>query len=108
MIDERLYLPEVWIQDQGRCLEAGIPKEEITSKTKQELALEMLCHAKRLGVRYNWVGCDGFYGEDPGFLRMLDDQGDVFLADVHKDQRVYLEDPKPVVPERKSNRGKAP
>ncbi|VFM99711.1 MAG: hypothetical protein BECKG1743D_GA0114223_101408, partial [Candidatus Kentron sp. G] len=32
----------------------------------------------------------------------------VFLADVHKDQRVYLEDPKPVVPERKSNRGKAP
>lgn len=108
LIDERLYLPEVWIQDQARCLEAGVPKEKIVSKTKQELALEMVCYAKRLGVRYNWVGCDGFYGEDPGFLRMLDDQGEVFLADVHKDQWVYLEDPKPVVPERKSNRGKAP
>ncbi|MBT8420110.1 MAG: IS701 family transposase [Gammaproteobacteria bacterium] len=108
LIDGRLYLPEVWVKDEARCLEAGIPKEEIVFKTKHESALEMVCHAKRLGVRYNWVGCDGFYGEDPGFVRMLDEQGDIFLADVHKDQHVYLEDPNPVVPERKSNRGRAP
>lgn len=108
LIDGRLYLPEVWVEDEGRCLEAGIPKKEIVSKTKQESALEMVCHAKQLGVRYKWVGCDAFYGKDPAFLRMLDDQGEVFLADVHKDQQIYLEDPKPVVPKRKSNRGKAP
>jgi hypothetical protein len=41
-------------------------------------------------------------------LRMLDFQNEIFMADVHKDQRIYLEDPQPVVPQRKSKRGKAP
>jgi len=28
------------------------------------------------------------YGEDPDFLRSLNDMGELFLADVHKDQRM--------------------
>ena len=61
LIDERLYLPEVWIDDQARCLEAGVPKEELVFGIKQELAFEMVCHAKGLGVRYNQVGYDSFW-----------------------------------------------
>lgn len=108
LIDEQLYLPEVWTDDKQRCLDAGIPEDKIIFKQKQEQALEMIYQAKNNGIRYNWVGCDGFYGEDPAFIRMLDFQNEIFMADVHKDQRIYLEDPKPVVPQRKSKRGKAP
>lgn len=108
LIDEQLYLPEAWTDDKQRCLDAGIPGDKIIFKQKQEQALEMIYRAKNNGIRYNWVGCDGFYGEDPAFLRMLDFQNEIFMADVHKDQRIYLKDPKPVVPQRKSKRGKAP
>ena len=70
------------------------------AKRKQDLALEMVKHARELELEYKWVGCDGFYGEDPAFLRALDTLPvpEIFMADVHKDQRVYLEDPKPIVP----------
>lgn len=108
LIDERLFLPQVWADDKARCLAAGIPEQEIVFKSKQEQALEMIGHARGLGVRFAWVGFDGFYGEDPALLRALQEQGEIFLGDVHKDQRIYLEDPKPVVPARKSKRGKAP
>jgi len=108
LIDEQLYLPQEWVNDPARCREARIPADKIVFKTKPEQALEMIYHAQKVGVRYHWVNCDGFYGEDPAFLRMLDDMGETFMADVHKDQRVYLEDPKPAVPTRKPGRGKAP
>jgi SRSO17 transposase len=60
---------------------------------------------------YKWVGCDGFYGEDPAFLRALDTLPvpEIFMADVQSAQRVYLEDPKPTVPSPKpGKRGKKP
>ncbi len=108
LIDERLFLPEVWADDEARCLAAGIPKEPIVFKSKSEQALEMVEHARGLGVRFAWVGFDGFYGTDPAFLRALDGRDEIFVGDVHKDQRIYLQDPQPVVPPRRSNRGKAP
>ena len=66
----------------------------------------MIQHARELGVRYSWVGADGLYGNDPSFLRALDEQGEVFLIDVHKDQRVYLENPEPRVLESSPRRGR--
>ena len=59
LIDEQLYLPEVWTDDKQRCLDAGIPEDKIIFKQKQEQALEMIYQAKNNGIRYNWVGCDG-------------------------------------------------
>jgi SRSO17 transposase len=107
-VDFRLYLPKVWTDDKERCLAAGIPEEKIVFKRKHNLALEMVAHARSLGTNFNWVGCDGLYGEDPDFLRSLDDMGEVFLADVHKDQRIYPIDPDPVVPPPQSKRGRKP
>ena len=107
-IDFRLYLPKAWADDKKRCLAAGIPKDKIIFKRKHDLALEMVVHARSLGIDFNWVGCDGLYGEDPGFLRSLNDMGEVFLADVHKDQRIYPIDPDPVIPPPQSKRGKKP
>ena len=71
----------------------------------------MVKHARQLKLEYKWVGCDGFYGEDPAFLRALDalTRPEIFMADVHKEQRVYLEAPKPIVPLPKlRHRGKQP
>jgi len=98
LIDARLFLPAEWVKNTSRCKAAKIPVEEQVGKTKPELALEMIRHARELGVRFAWVGADGLYGNDPKFLRALDNEGEVFVADVHKDQRIYLEDPRPSVP----------
>jgi hypothetical protein len=38
----------------------------------------------------------------------LDREGEIWVADVHCDQLIYLEDPHPIVPERRSSKGKAP
>jgi SRSO17 transposase len=108
LIDTRLYLPQKWIQDPERCLAAGVPESEMVLKSKADLAFEMVVQARQNGVRFRWVGVDGGYGKEPGFLRRLENHGEVFVADVHKDQQVYLEDPDPRVPEKKTPRGQKP
>jgi SRSO17 transposase len=97
-VDSRLYLPAEWIEDPARCRKAGIPAAESAElRTKPALALEIVRHQRALGVAFEWVGADGLYGNDPAFLRALDDDGERFVIDVHADQRVYLEDPCPCV-----------
>lgn len=108
LIDTRLYLPKEWAQDLKRCLAAGVPESEVVLKSKADLAVEMIAQARRNGVRFSWVGVDGGYGKEPAFLRRLEDHGEVFVAEVHRDQQIYLEDPDPVVPSRQSARGKQP
>lgn len=41
-------------------------------------------------------------------MRALDRDGETWVADVHCDQMVYLEDPDPIVPERRNFKGRAP
>jgi len=108
LIDVRLYLPKEWTQDVKRCQAAGVPESEVVLKSKADLAFEMVVHARQIGVRFSWVGVDGGYGKEPALLRRLEDHGEVFVAEVHRDQRIYLEDPDPCVPERKGRRGKKP
>jgi len=107
LIDTRFYLPESWTGNPKRCELAGVPEKHIVQKSKCDLALEIVNHARGNGIGYNWVGVDGGYGKDPAFLRSLA-ANEIFVADVHKDQRIYLEDPNPIIPEPKSNRGKKP
>jgi SRSO17 transposase len=107
-IDCRLFLPQSWVKDKQRCISAGVPEERIEFNRKHDLALQMVLSARDRGIRHNWVGCDSFYGEDPSFLRALDQMQEVFMADVHKDQLIYLEDPDPIVPPAQSKRGPKP
>jgi SRSO17 transposase len=108
LIDERLFLPERWTTDPARCQAAGIPAAQRGFKRQYDLALEMITHARQQGIGFAWVGLDGFYGSDPAFLRALDDQGEVFVGDVHCDQRIYLDDPQPYVPPPATPRGRPP
>ena len=84
----------------------GIPESFRAFKTKSELALEMVRHQRQQGIQFAWVGADGGYGKEPAFLRGLDDMDEIFVVDVHKDQLIYLEDPQPVIPQKKNKRGK--
>ena len=108
LVDERLYLPEKWTDEPPRCEQAAIPEAVRRFETKVALALERVAPQRRLGVRFSWVGADGFYGTDPAFLRGLEAMGEVWVADGHCDQRIFLEDPKPTPKERKGKRGRQP
>ena len=57
----RLYLPETWTQDAARRKKARIP-EEITFKTKPQIALEQIQAACAAGVARGVVLMDAAYG----------------------------------------------
>jgi len=98
LINTRLYLPEIWINNPERCRKAGIPEEFIVYQKKSQQALDMVKQARTNGIHFNWVGVEGGYGKEPDFLRNL----------ASTNQRIYLEDPKPTIPEHKSNRDRKP
>jgi SRSO17 transposase len=64
------------------------------------------CAGRERGVRFSYVGVDAGYGKEPAFLRALDDAGEIFVADVHRDQRVWTEDPGLHVPAPAPGRGR--
>ena len=107
-VDTRLYLPGRWIEDPRRCDQAGVPPEARSLVSKAEHALDIVRQARARGLRFAWVGVDAGYGKDPAFLRALDDAQEVFVADVHKIQRVWPQTPELHVPPAVSGRGRPP
>jgi SRSO17 transposase len=105
-VDVRLYLPEQWVEDPDRCQQAGVPETKRQFRTKPELGLEIVRHARENNLRFGWVGADAGYGKGPGFCNALDEMGEAFVVDVHADFHVYLQDPQPYVPEKTHNRGR--
>ena len=109
LVDEELYLPAQWTGDDARCQEAGIPEHARVFRTKGEIAFAMIKRARRAGLQFAYSAFDGGYGHLPWLLRDLDEAREVFLAEMHSDQSIYLEDPAPAMPERcPSRKGRAP
>ena len=106
LVDMRLFLPESWTSDPERCEQAKIPESERQARTKPELAWEMIQQAKAQGLRFGWVGLDSLYGHTPWLLRNIEDAGLLFTADVHRDQKVYVDDPAPYLPRRQAGFGR--
>ena len=79
MVDARLYLPESWSNDPARCDEAGIPEEERAFKKKWEIALEIIRHQRSLGVCFDCVGGDGYYGNSMEFAEAIEALNSVYL-----------------------------
>ncbi len=105
-VDMRLYLPKRWIDDPARCDEAGVPASARTLTSKSEHALDIVRTARARRMRFEWVSVDAGYGKEPAFLRALEDMKEVFVADVHRDQRVWTEEPGLHIPEAKPGRGR--
>jgi SRSO17 transposase len=108
IINERIFLPESWTADIERCEEAKIPVEFRTFKTKPELALDMIKQDIARGVRFDWIGGDGLYGHNTKLCDGLDELSRFFVMDVHKDEKVFLQEPSFKVPDKKQGRGKKP
>lgn len=100
-INTRLFLPEKWIKDKGRCKKAKIPEKMRCYKTKQQLALDMIKEDMTNGVRFGWVGGDALYGHGYELSQEIEDLGLNFVFDVHEVQNVYLEKPIISLPENK-------
>lgn len=108
LLHGRVYLPQEWVNDRGRCSAAKIPEDERDFRTKDKLALEQVRRARNLGVQFGWVLADAGYGKGPDFLFGLDDMNERFLVDVHKDFIVYKADPRPHVPRKTALKGRRP
>lgn len=109
LTDARLYLPQEWTDDPDRCLKAGIPEESIVFKTKDEIALEMVRHARSIGMDFGWVGADAGYGKGLTFMKDLHTMGEKFVVDVHSDFSVFLKPVEPYLPVKdESTVGRAP
>jgi SRSO17 transposase len=105
-VDVRLYLPQEWINDPHRCERAGIPQNERGFRTKIELALSIIEHARKSGLRYGWIGADAGYGKGPRFCFVLDEMGEIFCVDLRSDFQVYVKDPKPYLPQKRKKAGR--
>jgi SRSO17 transposase len=72
-LDRELYLPQGWVDDQGRRTEAGVPAET-TFRTKPQLAKAMLERALAAEVPAAWVTGDEIYGGDRRLRLWLEEQ----------------------------------
>ena len=99
IVDARLYLPEEWTSDEKRLNKAKVPEAERVFKTKDTIALEIVQQARKLGLEYGWIGADAGYGKNLDFALNLEELDEVFMLDVHKDQKIYLELPQFEVPD---------
>jgi SRSO17 transposase len=72
-VSARLFLPESWTQDVERRKQARIP-EQIEQQTKPEIALDLLDQARQWGMPIQAVVVDAGYGDNPNFLRGLDER----------------------------------
>lgn len=107
IIDARLYLPKEWTSSKRRLDKAKVPEAERTFKTKEDIALEIVKNAQKLGLKHGWVGGDAGYGKNLNFAFNLEQINEVFLLDVHKDQLICLKEPQFQLPEY-SGRGRKP
>lgn len=101
-----LYLPEKWIKDPVRRKEAGVP-EEITFKTKPELALELIDEARAWGLQKRLVLTDSGYGDVYEFRQGLRSRELDYVVQVSGDLTAWTEDPQPPEPLMKGD-GKIP
>ena len=105
-LDWALYLPEKWANDLVRRKEAGVP-EEITFKTKTDLALDLIDEVKGWGLQGRLVLADSAYGDGFEFRQGLRDRRLDYVVQVSGNLTGWTEDPHPAKPLMKA-RGKIP
>jgi SRSO17 transposase len=88
LVDRRLYLPDVWIEDQSRCDKAGIPKQHQVKKTRHQQALEMI-DGRGKKLPHKWIAGDDEMGKVPWFRRKLRAQNESYLFAVPSNILIY-------------------
>lgn len=88
LIDRDLYVPKVWIDDQARRGEAGIP-EGLEFATKPMQATVMLARALDAGIPASWVTADEAYGHDSKFRRFLASRRIGYVVAIPRSQPIH-------------------
>jgi SRSO17 transposase len=108
-IDGRPFLPEQWFTEEytDKRKACGVP-EELTPKTKPEIAVELMENViQRGGLPFQWVAADELYGDSPAFRDSVAEMGKWYFTEVCCSTQVWRRRPKVFVPEW-SGRGKRP
>jgi SRSO17 transposase len=87
-VDFELYLPRTWTDDASRRREAHIP-EEVTFKTKPELALDMIRRALDIDLPRGVLLADSDYGDKSAFRREVRALGLDYAVEVHSPTTVW-------------------
>lgn len=75
LVDMRLYLPKAWTTDKARLDKAGVPTAHRGSRSRHQLALDML-QATGLRLPHGWIAGDDEMGRPYWFRRRLDGLGE--------------------------------
>jgi SRSO17 transposase len=81
LVDTRLYLPKEWTQDKKRCVQAGVPKDQMRFRTRHQLSLEMLDEHGNV-LPHAWVAGDDEMGRSTRFRRDLASRNEQYLLAV--------------------------
>jgi SRSO17 transposase len=109
LVGARLYLPQAWCLDAGRCARAHVPAAERSYRSKPALAAA-LCHQLLGGglVRADWVGGDAAYGNSPELRQALEARRQAYVLDVGPGLGLHVADPTPAAPPVGSGTGRPP
>ncbi|MDD5053115.1 MAG: transposase [Sulfuricurvum sp.] len=108
LVGTEIFIPEAWINDKKRCDAVGILKKEQKFATKPQLALKLIKQAIEVGTEFDFIAGNGLYGHNAELTRALDNLEQFYILDVHKDETVFLSEPRFSIPECKGIKGRTP
>ena len=103
----RLYLPEDWAGDAARRKKARVP-DEITFKTKANIALDQIKAALASGAPKGVVLADAAYGTNGAFRAALTAMGLAYAVGVQSNTSVWAAGVEPLPAKQWSGRGRKP
>ncbi len=108
LVSYELFMPEKWFADEYKSLrEKCCVPDDVTFKTKPEMAAEMLKDAFSSGLfQAKWIGCDSLFGASKTFLDGLPKEC-YYFADIHCPTLVWMERPEVALTEH-NGQGKRP
>jgi SRSO17 transposase len=101
----QLYLPEDWAADNERRRKTGVP-EEITFKTKPQIALEQIHEACAAGLPRGVVLMDAGYGCNTNLRSGVSALGLMYVAGILPNTSVWAAGTGPLLPKTWSGRGR--
>lgn len=97
-LDLQLYLPDSWLTDTKRLNKAGVPKDQRRSRTKHQIALELLDRVRAEGLPGHAVVADAGYGISGTFREGLETRGLDYIVGVTGELVVFTQEPQWVRP----------
>jgi SRSO17 transposase len=99
----RLYLPKTWAEDDARRRKAKVP-EDITFKTKPEIALDLVRWAHETGLPGEMALMDAAYGNDSRLRAGVSELGMAYVAGIQAQTLVWKPGVRPGRPPKKGRR----